>query len=57
MPEGPLLNSGCLMLLVMVCGGPATMPYGLGVLIYGAPGLVPPPPSSSRVWPCQAVPA
>jgi hypothetical protein len=32
--EGPLLNPGCLMLLV-VCGGLATMLYGLGVLVFG----------------------
>lgn len=32
--EGPLLNLGCLMLLV-VCGGLATMLYGLGVLVFG----------------------
>ncbi|MFG2946450.1 hypothetical protein [Streptomyces adustus] len=32
--EGPLLNLGCLMLLV-VCGGLATVLYGLGVLIFG----------------------
>ncbi|MGW1064682.1 hypothetical protein ACWD4F_09280 [Streptomyces aureus] len=32
--EGPLLNLGCLMLLV-VLGGLATMLYGLGVLIFG----------------------
>ncbi|MFE2580465.1 DUF6585 family protein [Streptomyces sp. NPDC059378] len=32
--EGPLLNLGCLMLL-LVFGGLATMLYGLGVLIFG----------------------
>ncbi|MFE1288399.1 hypothetical protein [Streptomyces sp. NPDC058751] len=31
---GPLLNLGCLMLLV-VLGGLATMLYGLGVLVFG----------------------